>query len=72
MRLLNETEYVTACLDCMVEIGFYKHEVERELTDSMRGLGYRDFIRCPKCNKKITVGDKEPKLMYTNFWERKE
>ena len=72
MRILNKNEYVTACLDCMVEIGFYKHEVERELLDPMRELGYRDFIRCPKCNKKITVGNEEPILMYVNFWERKE
>ena len=72
MRILNKTEYVTACNDCMVEIGFYKHEVERELLDPMRELGYRDFIRCPLCKKAIIVSEKDPKLIYSRFNERND
>lgn len=72
MRILNKTEYVTACTDCMVAIGYYDYEVEQEIPSPYTGIVQRYFIRCPQCKRQIIVSEKEPKLIYSRFNERKE
>ena len=72
MRILNKTEYVTACNDCMVEIGYYDYEVEQEILPPYMGPKQRYFIRCPLCKKAVIVGEKEPKLIYSRFNERND